>query len=159
MGNIVRFRVGLFRQLAYFFSDNGKTAAGFAGSGRFDSGVKSQQIGLLGNAGDGFVDAADLLGIIIEQRNDPLGFDGFGVNGIHTLHGIMDGIFAVFSGGHGDFRFAACRMRFIFGNLNQRGQFYKYLGRFCAGFGSVAHRGGYVLDVVGDAISGAGNLL
>jgi hypothetical protein len=42
-----------FGQLAYFIGHHGKAAAHFAGSCGFNGGIQCQQIGLVGNGGNG----------------------------------------------------------------------------------------------------------
>ena len=49
MDLLCRF-LGTVRQVAYFVGHDGKTTPGFTGAGRFDGGVESQQVGLLGDA-------------------------------------------------------------------------------------------------------------
>ena len=53
--------LGLLGELADLLGDDGEALALLAGAGGLDGGVERQQVGLLGDAGDGVDDAADLL--------------------------------------------------------------------------------------------------
>ncbi|MPN32800.1 hypothetical protein SDC9_180280 [bioreactor metagenome] len=56
-------------QLAYFVGNDGKTAAGFAGTCRLDGGIERQQVGLIGDFLDG-VDNGGNLPRLLTQRLD-----------------------------------------------------------------------------------------
>ncbi len=53
--------LGLFRELEDFFGDDRESAPLLAGACSLDRGVESQEVGLLGDAGDGVDEGADLL--------------------------------------------------------------------------------------------------
>jgi hypothetical protein len=64
-----RCRSGTLRQLAYFVSNYGKTAALFTGAGGFNGRIQCQQIGLAGNVLDYIGDRRNLLGPLFQGPN------------------------------------------------------------------------------------------
>ncbi|MNT89356.1 hypothetical protein D3C72_2300700 [compost metagenome] len=54
---------GLGRQGANLIGDHGKATTLLAGAGRFNGGVKCQQVGLFGNRADHFSGEHDVLGL------------------------------------------------------------------------------------------------
>ncbi len=76
----------LVGQAADFGRDDGKAAPVFAGLLGFDGGVERQQVGLVGDLGDGRDDLVDVAGLLVEHGQ--LGVDRAG--GVHDLaHGLF----------------------------------------------------------------------
>ena len=65
-GNLAGGFFGLGSQFADFVCDNGKATPGISGTGCFDSGVECEQVGLLGNTGDGIGYAPDFIGTLAQ---------------------------------------------------------------------------------------------
>jgi len=61
-------------QLAHFVGHHGKAAALLAGARRFDGGIQSQQVGLIGHVLDDLDDAGDLLRVLSHGLDSPGGF-------------------------------------------------------------------------------------
>ena len=81
---------GLHRERFHFRGDHGKTATGFAGTCRLDSGVKREQIGLAGDVLDELDHIADLLRHV-RQRGDVLvGRGGVGGGAAHHVIGLAE---------------------------------------------------------------------
>ena len=76
---------GLLGELAHLVGDDGEAAPVLAGAGRLDGGVEGQQVGLLGDAGDGVDDRADLLGLRAELADGLGGAAGGRAQAAHRL--------------------------------------------------------------------------
>ena len=81
---------GFFCQLAHFVGHHGKSAPGLASTGRFNGGVKGQQIGLVGNIRNNTQYLACALGLFAKRGHLGFQFHSAGLNaadiGNHPCH-------------------------------------------------------------------------
>ena len=76
---------GLLGELAHLVGDDREAAPVLAGAGRLDGGVEGQEVGLLGDPGDGVDDRADLLGLGAELADGLGGVAGGRAQAAHRL--------------------------------------------------------------------------
>ena len=81
--------LGLSRQLPDFLCHHGEATAMLAGTGCLDGGVQGQEIGLLGDGGNGLHDLADLLGVLPQLLHHFGAFHDPLLDGPHLLDGIF----------------------------------------------------------------------
>ena len=80
-------RLGLLGELADLLGHDGEAAALLARARGLDRGVQGEQVGLLGDAGDGVDDAADPLRARAQLADRGRGVVGGGADGVHRLRG------------------------------------------------------------------------
>ena len=86
-GDVHRGGGGALGQLAHLVGHHGKAPAGFAGAGGLDGGVQRQEIGLVGDVGNGARHVANLADGLIQPLDGVVGvFDGahHGLGGAHA---------------------------------------------------------------------------
>ena len=83
---------GLIGQAADFHGDHGKAQPVFARLFGFDGGIERQQVGLVGDLGDGGDDGVDVGGLLAEDRE-------FGGDGAGRFHDLAHGRFHAGEGG------------------------------------------------------------
>src|SRR4051812_18174172 len=165
-GDLARGALGLLGELADLLGDDGEAAALLAGASGLDRGVERQEVGLLGDAGDGLDDAADALGALGELA-DRLGHlagavgdlaDRFGrllrsrnalLGNASRLLGHLSGLLGALRAVLGDLRRAG---RGLAGRLDHA---HLTLGALR----DVAHRGGDLTDRTAGLVRGGRHLL
>ena len=85
LGDRLGGRLGLLGELADLVGHDGEAAALLAGAGGLDGGVERQQVGLLGDAGDGVDDAADALALGAQLADGLAGLGRGVADGGHGL--------------------------------------------------------------------------
>ena len=86
---------GLVGEPADLGGDDREAAAVFAGLFRLDRGIERQQVGLIGDLGDGGDDLVDVAGLLVEHRE-------LGVDRARGLHDLAHGVFHVRKAGLAD---------------------------------------------------------
>ncbi len=70
VGDLLGRFFGRFGERAHFVGDDGEALAVLAGAGRLDGRVEGEQIGLIGDAGDGLDDVADVGGLLLQLGDE-----------------------------------------------------------------------------------------
>ena len=99
--NMLGGLLGFGGQLANLLGNYGKALAGCTSSGSLNGGIQCQQIGLLGNGGNGFYDVADGLGLLSQVVYHAGGCLNAFLNAVHNIYGLVHELGAVMGGtGH-----------------------------------------------------------
>ena len=85
-GNLTGRGLGLLCQLSYFLGHNGKSPAVLTSAGSLNSRIQCQQVGLLGNRGNGVNDNADLLALLAKALNNLCNMGNSSINSFHVVH-------------------------------------------------------------------------
>ena len=86
--------LGLLGELADLLGDDGEALALLAGARGLDGGVERQQVGLLGDAGDGVDDPADPAGLVAQLADGGADVGGGALDSAHGLVDLGDGLLA-----------------------------------------------------------------
>jgi len=97
-GDILGGAAAVFGELANFVGDDRETTAGFTSAGRFDSGVESEQVGLLRDVVNDVDDFRNFQRTIAQRFN----FLGGGLHGsanaLHAVQSVANGTVSLFGG-------------------------------------------------------------